>query len=420
MTPAGNAVMYVVFFGGALGIDTRSSLAYVLFSLAFSIWVTSFLVRGKIQILFSVKRYLPRFVTVDKPLSYRVVIQNTSGQLLEGLNISERLKQTYPTKTEIALYRPKKFWNQFNEGSQWHRRLRRLRAIEVGSVAIPRLLPGQSTEVLLTLQPTYRGIESFDCFEISREEPLGLWKEIRDLPAPDSITVLPRVYPVHWPNFPGKRHHQQGGVLHASRVGDSEEFRALRDYRPGDPLRAIHWKSWARTGQPIVKEYQEEYFARYALVFDTVFTSEDYFEASVSAAASFVVTQPGADTLLDLLFVTSQSATSSERFDTHCVTAGRGLGNTEDLMRVLATVKPSRPESFGALARTVLEHAAGIGGIILVLQTWDTPRSELVKTLKEKGIAVRVYAPQNIDFPDFVPEGRRIEVSKLKEILSTP
>ena len=37
----------------------------------------------------------------------------------------------------------------------------------------------------------------------------------------------------------------------------------------GDPLRKIHWRSWARRGKPVVKEYQEEYFSRIALVLDT-------------------------------------------------------------------------------------------------------------------------------------------------------
>ena len=37
-----------------------------------------------------------------------------------------------------------------------------------------------------------------------------------------------------------------------------------REYREGDPIRNIHWRSWARRGEPVVKEYQEEYFCRIA------------------------------------------------------------------------------------------------------------------------------------------------------------
>ena len=61
----------------------------------------------------------------------------------------------------------------------------------------------------------------------------------------------------------------QGGVSLAASVGDSEEFIGLRDYRPGDPLQKVHWKSFARTGKPIVREFQDEFFERHALILDT-------------------------------------------------------------------------------------------------------------------------------------------------------
>src|SRR5206468_1933896 len=67
----------------------------------------------------------------------------------------------------------------------------------------------------------------------------------------------------------GARKYQRGGIALISSVGDSEEFASLRDYRPGDPLRRIHWRSVARVGRPVVREYQGEFFVRHALVLDT-------------------------------------------------------------------------------------------------------------------------------------------------------
>ena len=57
-----------------------------------------------------------------------------------------------------------------------------------------------------------------------------------------------------------------------ARVGSRRLARVRR--HPGVPargiaLRKIHWRSWARRGEPVVKEYQEEYFSRIALVLDT-------------------------------------------------------------------------------------------------------------------------------------------------------
>ena len=117
--------------------------------------------------------------------------------------------------------------------------------------------------------------------------------------------MLPKRYRLPRLALPGARRFQHGGVALATSVGDSEEFVALRDYRPGDPLQRVHWKSFARTGKPVVKEYQDEFFERHALVLDTgTDRGEDAaFEEAVALAASFVYTIDTHECLLDLLFV---------------------------------------------------------------------------------------------------------------------
>jgi len=108
---------------------------------------------------------------------------------------------------------------------------------------------------------------------------------------------------------------------------------SLRDYRSGDSPRRIHWKAWARTGRPVVKEYADEFFVRHALLLDTFPSGvATHFEAAVSAAASLVMMPRSGESLLDLMFVEDRAYT---------LTRGRGLGATTDLLRVLATVEPS-------------------------------------------------------------------------------
>ena len=90
--------------------------------------------------------------------------------------------------------------------------------------------------------------------------------------------------------LPGAMRYQEGGVALAANVGSSEEFVSLRDYRHGDPLRHIHWRSWAKTGRPIVKEFEDEFFVRHALVLDT-FDEEpnsEVLEEYRAAAAQFI------------------------------------------------------------------------------------------------------------------------------------
>jgi uncharacterized protein (DUF58 family) len=419
MTSAGMLVATTGLAAGLLGVDTRLSLAHLVFAAGLSLMLIGFLARGRLRPALEIARRLPRFVTVGVPVHYLVTLRNVSARTLDGLTLDERLRQPFPDAADFARRRTRAS-NWFDRAvgyPDWVDWLRRLRGVAVSPVEIPALKPGQSTEVALALQPLHRGVAFFEGFAVTRSDPLGLWRALHDRPAAEALVVLPQIHPVDWPVLRGSRQYQPGGISQASRVGDSEEFRSLRDYRPGDPLRAIHWRSWARTGKPVVKEHQEEYFTRHALVLDTATraTMDEAFESAVSVAASFAVASRGSDSLLDLLFVGG---------DAHRVTAGRGLGTTDLLLRVLAAVTPSPPESFALLAHSVTAHARVISGAVVVLQEWDAARAGLVAALRSLRIGVRAYvvADPNSDplAPAVPPELRWVRPGAVRDALSQP
>jgi uncharacterized protein (DUF58 family) len=177
--------------------------------------------------------------------------------------------------------------------------------------------------------------------------------------------------------------YQEGGVALASNVGQSEEFVALRDYRRGDPLRHIHWRSWAKTGKPIVKEFEDEFFVRHALVLDT-FNDQSHseaFEEAVSVAASFACTIQTQESLLDLLFVGAEA---------YCFTAGRGLAQVDQMLEILASVQMCSAKPFQTLESLVLNHTNVVSGCICVLLAWDEKRRRFVEKLKASGVPVLV------------------------------
>jgi hypothetical protein len=203
------------------------------------------------------------------------------------------------------------------------------------------------------------------------------------IPLPQSALILPKRYPLPPVPLPGVLKYQEGGVALASNVGQSEEFVALRDYRHGDPLRHIHWRSWAKVGKPVVKEFEDEFFVRHALVLDT-FTDDpqsDLFEEAVSVAASFAASILTQESLLDLLFVGEQS---------YCFTAGRGLAHSDRMLEILAAVIPCHDHPFSVLEHLVLNHVSVVSGCICVLLAWDQPRRSFVQKLKELGVPLLV------------------------------
>ena len=184
-------------------------------------------------------------------------------------------------------------------------------------------------------------------------------------------------------DLPGSRMAQSGSVSLAFSVGDSEEFVALRDYRPGDPLRKIHWKSWAKTGKPVVREEKNEYFVRHALILDTFSAQSpsEILEEAVSVAASFAWDFHTQESLLDLMFV---------GLDSYCFTSGRGLGSSEQMLEILAGVTACQDKTFDYLSAAVIEKTSMLSGCICILISWDEERRKLVEHLQGFNIPLLV------------------------------
>jgi uncharacterized protein (DUF58 family) len=78
-------------------------------------------------------------------------------------------------------------------------------------------------------------------------------------------------------------------ALERRRVGPGEVFAGVREYRAGDDVRKVHWRSTARRGQLVVREHSESAFYRVAVLLaggDAGDLPDSAFEALAAAAAS--------------------------------------------------------------------------------------------------------------------------------------
>jgi uncharacterized protein (DUF58 family) len=343
----------------------------------------SFACSWRFQARFTGRRRLPRFGTVGQTLAYEVVLRNDSGKGQSGLALREKLEDPRPTLPEFSAFleAQEKQTRSFAI-SRKSSGLRFVRAT-VKPVELPPVPADQEIEVRIELVPWKRGVLRFEGMTLARRDGLGLVNALLELKCEASVLVLPKRYRLPDVAMPGTSEYQQGGVALASSVGESEEFVSLREYRSGDPWRHIHWRSWARLGRPIVKEFEDEFFVRHALILDT-FTDQPesaVFEEAVSVAASFACTIPTQESLLDLLFVGPNA---------FCFTAGRGLAHTEQMLEILASVRVCGEHSFAELEHLVLGHVGVVSGCICVLLSWDSGRQQLVRKLIALGVPLRV------------------------------
>jgi len=393
LTPAGWVVLAAAGTAAVAGVDTNQTVTYRAFAflacLLVLAWLASLAFRARVQ----VSRELPRYVTAGEPFSYRVAIENTGPRPIVGATLVERAADPRPGYREwLATREPgeeRRNWFDRKAGYfRWRWFIERRLPEPPQELVLPALPPGRRETLSMTLLPRRRGRLSLAGLTLARTDPLGLVKGLAQVPAEAKVIALPRRYRLPPLALAGRRRFQQGGVTLAASVGDSEEFLALRDYRPGDPLQRVHWKSYARVGVPIVKEYQDEFFERHALIFDTARPQgEDaVFEEAVALAASFVYTIDTLECLLDLLFVGSHP---SENLTVRSYTAGRGQLHASHMLEILAGVAPSGDDSFDALARAVLAQRGALSSCILVFVQWDEARAKLLALLSGSGMEVR-------------------------------
>lgn len=116
--------------------------------------------------------------------------------------------------------------------------------------------------------PRTRGCWQLREIEIESRYPLGLTRARRTLDAPaHEITVYPDFVQLHWLPVSNDAHPRFEHML-SPRRGGHDEFFGIRPYVPGDERRAIHWRTSARVGELVVKEYEHQQDRQLWIVLD--------------------------------------------------------------------------------------------------------------------------------------------------------
>src|SRR6478609_5353428 len=332
------------------------------------------------------RRELPRFGTAGEPLRYTVRVVNRGKRRLSRAWLADSPPDSRPSVEDFTLLREpgEEERNGFDRRFAYFRWQWLMLGNRLFSGGFSRddldLKYGEQAKIAIELTPLRRGVVRLDDLRVLLPDPFGLFQRCRKVNAPPAtLTILPRRYPLPAIELPGGAAFKVSGESNTNSIGTSGEFVGLRDYRPGDPLRQIHWKSWARTGRPIVKELEDTYYPRYGLVVDTLSNdrTDHQFEEVISVAASFAASIDTSESLLDLMFIKDKA---------HMVTAGRGLERAEKLLEVLAGVSPERTENFEALARLILRHRDDLTSCLVIFNGWDEARAEFLSTLTRQGV----------------------------------
>jgi len=353
LSDEGRALSVLTLFVGTAGMEVRKTQLHILWGALVGLLVGSLLMRR----FFRLRRV--RLTATTPP---RVAIGETLTINLSLRNASER---DYHTLRIRAPFLP---WD-----GTWLS----------PEPQIAQLTAHGSARCEMQARFIERGEHQLDLFHAGALVPLGLALGPLVDSTPCRFVVVPKIARVEHITLPRSVRYQPGGVAQASTVGEAMELMGVRPYRRGDPVRDLHSKTWARTGKPHVREYQQEYFTRIGVILDNDETtgSEATFESAISLAAGVVARLSRGEALIDLLVVGGT---------VHSLTIGRSLGFFEQALDHLACAKQAPPVDHEQLLARLEPFLSRLSAFIIVTRAEHPKRLRLAAAIERRGIAARV------------------------------
>jgi uncharacterized protein (DUF58 family) len=120
------------------------------------------------------------------------------------------------------------------------------------AVAVPSLARGARWESTVPVSALSRGRHVVPPLAVGHGDPVRLVHRRRTVGASTVMWVHPRTCPVD--RLPSADASDIDGTTAPHSAQGGAAFHSLRDYRPGDDPRLIHWASTARTGELVVRQ----------------------------------------------------------------------------------------------------------------------------------------------------------------------
>jgi uncharacterized protein (DUF58 family) len=225
------------------------------------------------------------------------------------------------------------------------------------TVYLDPVAPSEQTVLSVPRVPERRGAARRSTILLDAIAPFGFFTSRQRVDVPHGLWIAPRtVTPIDVPGVLGAQVDGSGPM------GPGLDVRGVREWRPGDAVRHVHWRSTARTGQLAVLDYGEPTVGTIGVLVagTTAGTPEPQFEAALALAAATAMRaiEDGVVVVIAVEDGTGHHVEALTQQSWHRVFAelkGVGLPAAATFDRLLAEV------GLGGVLVVALGHAASAG-----------------------------------------------------------
>jgi uncharacterized protein (DUF58 family) len=265
-------------------------------------------------------------------------------------------------------------------------------------VVLERLGAHQASSVAYTVRADARGRYTVGPLVVRLTDPFGLCELDRAFPSVDRLIVIPQVVPLPSVRLGGE-YAGTGDSRARSVAVHGEDDAATREYRRGDDLRRVHWRSTARTGELMVRREEQPWDSRATVVLDTRVSAHRgegptaSFEWAVSATASIAMHLRQAGYKVRLVTGSGIDVDATE------------IGGDGAILDTLADVKLAQAGDISILVEMVRRRSDG-GLVIGLFGSLTVAEAELLTGLRGNGATCIGFAIDSSTWVTMTPGDR--------------
>lgn len=278
---------------------------------------------------------------------------------------------------------------------------------------------GSVAKVQVEVTPKRRGLHALDRYQIATSFPFGFVKRAVIRHQDDSILVFPALARVDQRVLKLLRSAETAGVTVRPRRGGEDEFYGVKEYRPGENPRLIHWRRSAKLGPGaalVTREMTRVSPPRVMILVDTLLVdrtvaSHAEVERTIAIAASLA-----SEALEQGLMV--GVATVGENGELVTVQASRGKRHRRDVLSALArTSLNTRVDARGLLERGMRGMRAGTTPVLVTSREREQSLAEqargnmVVLSSRSATVAAWFEFGAEVDFSLCMPADQQPELT---------
>lgn len=259
-----------------------------------------------------------------------------------------------------------------------------------------------------------RGLYRLHTVRVRVRDLLGYVVLDEEVPCPENLTALPRYPELSQVEIRPPRTLLYSGTIRSHLPGDGIEFFGTREYSPGDNLRRMDWKAYARSGRLVINEYEEDRAAHVTVVLDARDIvnhhrgNESLLDYSVRASAA-----------LCHYFLQNGNRVGLLIYGTYMDWTFPGYGRRHEgrIMRALARAESGSTMVFEQL-RELPTRLFPPGSQLILVSPLRPGDEEIIRLLRLNGYKVLVITPDPLSFEGTGIKEDTTEVALAKRLLT--